>query len=407
MLLWVGFAVLTAAVVAALLRPLLASAAPDAASAGASEAAVSGAAGAVYRDQLAEIDAEARRGLIGEGEAEAARVEIARRLLATAGTESARVTSASAHGPLTAVTMVLAVALPIAAIAAYLAIGAPTQPGQPHASRAAPEGSTPGVGKLVAQVEERLRANPEDGRGWDVIAPVYLRMGRYNDAANAFQRALRLVGESPDRLAGLAESHVLASDGVVTEAARAAYARLQQLDPDQVTPRFWLAVAAEQDGRFDEALAAYTTLLREGDEAAGWRPTVVERWRTVRTKLGQTTDSPPVGKSAAAAPAGNAPALAPAGKAPALAKDAVDAAQAMTPDARRQMIEDMVAGLDKRLSEDGRDLEGWQRLIRAYAVLGRRDQALAALKRAQAALAEEAPSLEILAALAKSLGLAS
>jgi cytochrome c-type biogenesis protein CcmH len=407
MLLWVGFAVLTAAVVAVLLRPLLAGEAPDAASADVGEGAAKTAAGAVYRDQLAEIDAEAQRGLIGVGEAEAARVEIARRLLATAGTESARAAGAPAHGPLTAVTMVLAVALPIAAIATYLTIGAPSQPGQPHASRAAPEGATPGVSQLVAQVEERLRANPEDGRGWDVIGPVYLRMGRYNDAANAYQRALRLIGESPERLAGLAESHVLASDGVVTEAARAAYMRLQELEPDRVTPRFWLAVAAEQDGRFDEALAAYAMLLREGDEAAGWRPTVVERWRAVRTKLGQATDAPPAGKSVAAAPADKAPALAPNGKAPALAKENVDAAEAMTPDARRQMIEDMVAGLDKRLNEDGRDLEGWQRLIRAYAVLGRRDQALAALKRAQAALAQEAPSLEILGALAKSLGLAS
>lgn len=398
MLLWVGFAVLTAAVVAALLRPLLAGAAPDPASAGADEGAASGAAGAVYRDQLAEIDGEERRGLIGRSEAEAARLEIARRLLATAGTERARAASAPPQGPLTAVTMALAVALPITAIAAYLAIGAPTQPGQPHASRAAPSGSTPGVSQLVAQVEARLRANPEDGRGWDVIGPVYLRLGRYNDAADAYQRALRLVGESAARLEGLAESLVLASDGVVTEAARAAYTRLAQLEPDRVTPRFWLAVAAEQDGRLDEALAAYATLLREGDEAAGWRPTVVERWRAVRAKLGQPNDTPPTGKSVATAPTG---------KAPALTKEAVDAAEGMTPDARRQMIEDMVAGLDKRLSEDGRDLEGWQRLIRAYAVLGRRDDALAALKRAQAALAQEAPSLEILGALAKSLGLAS
>jgi cytochrome c-type biogenesis protein CcmH len=398
MLLWVGFAVLTAAVVAALLRPLLAGAATDPVPAGAGERAASGAASAVYRDQLAEIDGEERRGLIGEGEAEAARLEIARRLLATAGAERARAASPPPHGPLTVVTMVLAVALPIGAIATYLAIGAPSQPGQPHASRAAPGGATPGVSQLIAQVEARLRANPEDGRGWDVIGPVYLRLGRYNDAANAYQRALRLLGESPERLAGLAESHVLASDGVVTEAARAAYTRLQQLEPDRVTPRFWLAVAAEQDGRLDEALAAYATLLREGDEAAGWRPTVVERWRAVRTKLGQATDSPPAGKSVAAAPTG---------KAPALTKETVDAAEGMTADARRQMIEDMVAGLDKRLSEDGRDLEGWQRLIRAYAVLGRREQALAALKRAQAALAQEAPSLEILGALAKSLGLAS
>ena len=264
----------------------------------------------------------------------------------------------------------------------------------------APLGTTPGVTQLVAQVEERLRQHPEDGRGWDVIGPVYLRLGRYGDAANAFQQALRLVGESQDRLAGLAEAHVLASDGVVTEAARAAYARLQQLAPERMEPRFWLAVAAEQDGRFEEAATAYAKLLGEGDETAGWRPTVVERWRAARTKLGLATDPPPPGKGSVACRVRR-------GKAPALAKEDVDAAQSMTPDARRQMIEGMVAGLDKRLSEDGRDLDGWQRLIRAYVVLGRREDAQAALKRAQAALAQEAASLEVLGALALTLGLSS
>ena len=406
MLLWVGFAVLTAAVVAALLRPLLADAHPEAATGDVAEGVSRVAASAVYRDQLAEIEAERARGLIAEAEADAARVEIARRLLAASGAGGGAMPGAPAHTYSRAVATMVAVALPLFAIIAYLTIGAPSRPGVPHASRVAPAGTTPGVTQLVAQVEERLRLHPEDGRGWDVIGPVYLRLGRYGDAANAFQQALRLVGESQDRLAGLAEAQILASDGVVTEAARAAYARIQQLAPERMEPRFWLAVAAEQDGKFEEAATAYAKLLGEGDEKAEWRPTVVERWRAARTKLGLPTDPLPPGKGVPPA-AGKVASVASAGKAPGLAKDDVDAAQSMTPEARRQMIEGMVAGLDKRLSEDGRDLEGWQRLIRAYVVLGRREDAQAALKRAQAALAQEAASLEVLGALALTLGLSS
>ena len=406
MLLWVGFAVLTAMVVAVLLRPLLANADPEATSAAASESVSRLAARAVYRDQLAEIEVERARGLIAEAEADAARVEVSRRLLAAAGTDGGPSIVTPAHTYSRAAAMLVAVALPLVAITAYLAVGAPSQPGVPHAGRVAPGGATPGIPQLVAQVEERLRQHPEDGRGWDVIGPVYMRLGRYGDAANAFQQALRLVGENPDRLAGLAEAQVLASDGVVTERARAAYARLQHLAPERIEPRFWLAVAAEQDGRFDEAATAYAKLLSEGDGTEGWRPTVVERWRTSRTKLGLTTDPPPAGKGVPPTP-GKDVAVAVTGKAPGLSKEDVDAAQSMTPDARRQMIEGMVAGLDKRLSEDGRDLDGWQRLIRAYVVLGRREDAQAALKRAQAALAQEGPSLEALGALARTLGLSS
>ena len=396
MVLWIGFAVLTAVVVAALLRPLLAPPAPDQAEASANAA--------VYRDQMAEIETERARGLIGEAEAEAARIEIARRLLAAADANGDE-TPARARGGTGTIAMVVAAALPVLAIVAYLAVGAPGQPGQPHAarSRASAPGTAPSTAQLIAKVEERLRAFPEDGRGWDVIAPVYFRLERYREAADAFQRALRLLGESPDRLAGIADSHVLANDGVVTEAARTAFARLRELAPDRMEPRFWLAVAAEQDGRFEEAATVYAQLLTEGDAAAPWRPTVVERWREVRGKLGLATAPEPVPPPT---PAGKTD-VAADGRAPALAKSDVDAVQAMPAEARTKMIEDMVAGLDQRLSRDGRDLEGWQRLIRAYTVLGRREDALAALARARTALAGEAPSLEALATLARTLGLAS
>jgi cytochrome c-type biogenesis protein CcmH len=394
MVLWIGFAVLTAVVVGTLLRPLLAAPVPGQAERGANAA--------VYRDQLVEIEAERARGLIGEAEAEAARIEIARRLLATADASGSEAPAAApARGEITPIAMAVAAALPVLAIAAYLAVGAPGQRGQPHAARgpvSAP-GAAPSTDQLIAKVEERLRAMPEDGRGWDVIAPVYMRLGRHREAADAFARALRLVGESTDRLAGLAEAEVLAHDGVITEVARKSYERLRELVPDRMEPRFWLAVAAEQDGRFEDAAKVYEQLLTEGDAEAPWRPTVAERWRVVRGKLDLATEPVPAPASKADVAAG--------GRAPALAKSDVDAVQAMPADARAKMIEDMVAGLDQRLSKDGRDLEGWQRLIRAYTVLGRREDALAALSRARTALAEEAQSLEALAALARSLGLAS
>jgi len=384
MLLWLGFAVLTAAVVAALLRPLFASHAP--------EGPVQGATAAVYRDQLAEIAAEEARGLIGAAEAEAARVEIARRLIAAADRTSDQGPSSSSSEVRT-IAMVLAAALPVLAVVAYLAVGTPGLSGQPFASRAPDQN----VEQLVAKVEARLRAHPDDGRGWDVIAPVYLRLGRHQEAAAAFQHALRLMGESADRLAGLAEAHILANDGHVSEAAHKAYERLRVLTPDRVEPRFWLAVAAEQDGRHEEAVKAYAQLLTEGSASAPWRASVVERWKAVRTKLGLATSPVPDGVAEAK----------PTGLAPSLAREDVRAIQQLPDDERRRMIESMVAGLDKRLAENGRDLEGWQRLIRAYAVLGRREDALGALERARSAFSEETQALDALGALARTLGLTS
>ena len=74
MLLWAIFAVLTAVVLYALLRPL--------AGGNGGEGSRAAFNATVYRDQLGEVQSDRERGLIGEGDAEAARIEIARRLLA-------------------------------------------------------------------------------------------------------------------------------------------------------------------------------------------------------------------------------------------------------------------------------------------------------------------------------------
>ncbi|HHZ08021.1 MAG TPA: tetratricopeptide repeat protein, partial [Rhizobiales bacterium] len=95
-----------------------------------------------------------------------------------------------------------------------------------------------------------------------------------------------------------------------------------------------------------------------------------------------------------------------AGEAPAgpSAQD-VAAAEAMTPADRMAMIETMVAGLDERLRQNPADGEGWQRLIRSYVVLGRKDDALDALKRAGEAFPADTQEARAIAALAAELGL--
>jgi cytochrome c-type biogenesis protein CcmH len=383
MTLWMAFAVLTAAVLAALLHPLLRPAARPPAAADADLA--------VYRDQLSELEGERTRGLIPDTEAEAARTEIARRVLATADRMAAEETSSTAHDSrVRNVGLGLAMALPLAAMALYLFVGSPGMPGHPFSARTGTSTEAGGLPQLIARVEARLREHPEDGEGWDVIAPVYLKQQRYADAADAFTRAVALLGESPRRLAGLAEASILRHDGIVTETARVSYEKLAKLEPSRPEPRFWLAVAQEQDGRLADAIAAYDALLRDAPAEASWRAAVAERRDAARARL-----SP--------ADASRAPVVAERGP----TADDLAASERMTPEARTEFINQMVAGLAERLRKDGADLAGWQRLIRAYMVLGRNADALSALADARRAFANEPPSLAALDALAKSLRIES
>jgi cytochrome c-type biogenesis protein CcmH len=378
MLLWVIFALMTSAVLIAVLAPLARPATPaDDADAGVLE---------VYRHQLAEVEADQSRGLVDAAEADAARLEISRRLLASAATSEGGTTSPAAgpsnHMPL---AIVAAVFITLSSLAVYLMYGAPGMPSFPVAERQAGPVANAPLGQLIAKVEARLRAQPQDGEGWEVIAPVYFKLGRYRDAASAFARAAEIKGETVARLGGFAEATVLAADGIVTEDARLAYQKILKLQPDQPEARFWLALAREQDGQLNDALAEYKAILAAAPADAPWRSSIEQRIAEVSRRLSGAPKDAPSGPTA----------------------QDVAAAQQLSEDQRTQMIAAMVDNLAKRLERDGKDLAGWLRLVNAYAVLGRVNDARAALANARKLLGGDDKAMAELAALAKRLGLDS
>jgi cytochrome c-type biogenesis protein CcmH len=394
MLLWVLFAVMTAAVLAGLLRPLWRA---QTAATPAVAADV-----AVYRQQLAEIDADRTRGLIDGAEAETARREVARRLLASA--EAASQPRAIDLALAGRVATGLAAVLPAAALGCYLMLGAPQIAGRPSSERARTAAEQAPLDELVARIEARLAANPDDGQGWDVIAPVYFRLDRFDQAAAAFARALALLGDSTPRLAGFAESTVMANNGIVTEAARLAYEKLATREPSRIEPKFWLALALEQDGKLAEAATAYRALLAAAPPEATWKPLIEERLMAIAHAAARTGRPAPAAprQTETAAPR-QAEAAAPRGP----TADDVKAAEQMGAKERGQMISGMVDGLAKRLEANPQDAQGWRRLVQSYVVLGERDKATRALNDARRHLAGNTEALAELAALAKSLGLGS
>ena len=262
MTLWLMLAAMTAAamlaVVSSLVRP--------------ARDAGSGSDIAVYRDQLDEVERDLAAGLFGKTEAEAARVEISRRLLAAAEAAQAAPpaldTAAAWRGRIAAGVALLA--LPALAGGLYLWLGSPEL-------ASAQQNTVPGVAtaqdsvdSLVAQAEAHLHRNPEDGRGWEILAPVYMRLDRYSDSVAAWRNALRLLGESADREANLGEALTAEANGVVTAEANAAFVRAVTLDNTTVSARFYLGLAAEQDGRREEATKIWRDLIAEAPEGAPW-----------------------------------------------------------------------------------------------------------------------------------------
>ena len=209
-------------------------------------------------------------------EAESARAEAARRLIAASSSARQAPPPAAPRNRLAAAALI-AVGLPAIAFPLYALLGQPQMPDEPLASRKAAAETTGEIESAVAAVEGRLIAKPDDGKGWAVIAPVYMRLERYADAAHAYSEALRLLGEDPMRRAAYGEALVAAAGGVVTDEAREAFDRALAEQPGQPQARFYLALGAEQDSRNADAIRAYESLLANSPPNAQWRTAVNAR----------------------------------------------------------------------------------------------------------------------------------
>jgi cytochrome c-type biogenesis protein CcmH len=292
--------------------------------------------------------------------------------------------------------IVVATLVPLLALGLYLRDGSPRLPAQPLAARPEDPSNSQNLGALVARVEARLREHPDEGEGWDVVAPVYLGAPRYQDAADAYGEAMRLLGPSAKRLSGRGQALVLANNGVVTEEAHSALTRAIELDPTLTEPRILIAIAKEQDGEFAAAIEDWRALLDKSSGDAPWRQMVEQRIASDEAHLaGKPVPDQPI-------PGGAAPPVAGGPSAGDIA-----AAQDMSPIDRQAMIDKMVQRLADRLDQDGSDLGGWLKLVKAYSVLDRKDDALKALARAKSQFTGNAQALQQLDQLAAELGLKS
>jgi cytochrome c-type biogenesis protein CcmH len=380
MTLWLVFALMTAAAILAVLWPL---GRRDRVAAEDNDVAV-------YRDQLDEIARDRAAGLIGETEAEAARVEVSRRLLAAADAAQARPAASGDTFRRRAAAVITFLVVPAVAFGFYTSFGSPHLPDLPHASRETPRATqqaqqprtNQSIEQLVAQVEAHLSRSPEDGRGWEVLAPVYLRLGRLGDAVTARQNALRLLGATADREAALGEALTAVQGGKVGTEARAAFARALEREPKHDVARYYTGLAAEQDGKRDEAAQIWRALITETESNSPWA-------LFLRQALARVD---PAGAAATAA-------------APGPSTDDMEAAAQLSPEDRAAMVRGMVQRLAERLKTDGSDLDGWVRLVRAHLVLGERDKAQAAAGEARRALGQDADKLRRLDEVVKDLGL--
>jgi cytochrome c-type biogenesis protein CcmH len=333
----------------------------------------------VFRDQLGEIDRDVDRGLLSPAEADTARLEIQRRLLA-ADVEARAAHAAAVGGTrrlrLTA-AVVLAVLLPLGAAAVYGLLGTPGLADQPFADRQADRlgVDTARLDRLRDEAEvlaTRLETAPDDRAGWLGLAARRKQLEQYDLALAAYDRALALGGVPAETWAEIAETHVLAAGGEVSERAQAAFRNALRGDRADPRSRYYLGLAEVQSGDPLAGLAIWRDLAAGSPETAPWMPMLRQRMAQVAQQEGVL-------------PLAVSPAH-PLDLEDGTAKVVVDDSAASAAGGDQQaMIDGMVDGLAARLKETPEDYDGWMRLGRSYRVLGQPDKAAEAFAGAAAA----------------------
>ena len=380
MMLWLTLAAMTALALALVLRPLL-QRAPPAEGRRAHELRV-------YRAQLAELERERDQGLLPEREAEAARLEIQRRILtadAAGGEAGASPPSRSGH----AVAVLAAVVLPALSGLMYWQLGSPGQPSAPYAGRAEErravaeqDAGAPPIDELMARLEQRTSDRPSDATAWLRLGQAYAIGRDFPRAAEALEQAVALDPENPDARSALGETLVMASGGVVTGRAGEQFRKALARDPHDPRARYYSGLSLLQKGERQRALDVWMELLGTTPADAPWVGSLRTQAAALAEELGLDPDAVLPDPVASAGRDGVPGAPGP---------DAEDlrAAGEMAPEERQEMVRDMVEGLAARLERQPDDASGWRMLGRSYEVLGQPDRSADAYGRTAELLPED------------------
>lgn len=323
---------------------------------------------AVYRDQLRELDRDVARGVLNDAEAASARLEIQRRLLAAGAIPDhvARV----GGSPIAAVAIALVIAAGSGGM--YLWLGAPTVPDMPITSRKIAV-TTPDLGAdhvdlaaAARQLKARLDANPSDGENWLLYARTTAMMDQWNIAGDAYKRAIDLGQKSGDIYASYGEMLVLQAHGIVSPTAQIALSDALANDPRNDIARYYLALAAGQNGDAGRAIDMLQGLLADLPADSSMRDEIGKRIAEAAKAAGLPVPVLAQGRPASVNPD----------------TTALDAAAGLSESDRNDMIRNMVARLAAKLDTTPNDLDGWMQLGRAYAVLGDGEKAVDAYERA-------------------------
>ncbi len=239
---------------------------------------------AIFRDQLLELEHEKQEGTLAEGDFEQAKRELSRRLLEEVEPEAGGGKHGS-HAPSRSLAMILLVLVPLLAVGGYAILGQPRAL-DPTQTAAAPKVTPAQIEGMVAKLAERLKANPDDAKGWVMLGRSYKAMGRYGEAAEAYGKAETLIAKDAALLVDYAETLALAGTTGLQGKPKKLIDQALKLDAENPNVLLLAGAAAMEGGNRKDAIRYWEKLLplvEPGSEIEGMLKGSLEKLKQGKT----------------------------------------------------------------------------------------------------------------------------
>lgn len=230
---------------------------------------------AVYRDQLSELDADLKNGIIAHEQYTQDRDEIERRLLED--TASSRTSEKVVAKPTSAKNTVyaLGLALPVVAIVFYLNVGtpksitgeaAPTRPTQTQTQAEGPVSGERTQEQIEANVEalaQKLKTNPSDVAGWTMLARSFSSMEKFAEASGAYAKATELNPNDADLWAEYAFAAAMANGRSLEGRPQQLIEQALKVNPNSAKALQLAGSAAFQAKDYKKAVSYWERVLKQ------------------------------------------------------------------------------------------------------------------------------------------------
>jgi cytochrome c-type biogenesis protein CcmH len=222
---------------------------------------------AVYRDQMKEMDADRANGLLSDAQYQSAKLELEARLADDAlVTDDAPEPGRSGSRRL---GFTLGALIPVAALGLYFWLGSPasliaTPVAQSDATQPAAMAGVPSdhdFAKLIQKVEEKVKASPDDGEAWTMLAKSYAVVERWPEALKAYERANELLPQDASVLSGYAEAVAINNNRMLAGKPMELVQQALKIDPDNIKGLELSGIYALQQKNFTEASNYFKRLL--------------------------------------------------------------------------------------------------------------------------------------------------